>query len=57
MLSSSPVLSTSTTVTLFAAVSDMLADVSVTVRPTSVTVIVIVSVSGVVPSVACTTRL
>ena len=56
-LSSSPVLSTSTTVAPLAAVRAMLAEVSVTVGATSVTVMVIVSVSGVVPSVALTTRL
>ena len=53
-MSSSPVLSTSTTASESAAVSARLAEVSVTVMPTSVIVIVMSSVSGVVPSVALT---
>ena len=52
----SPVVDTVTTASLAEAVSARLAAVSVTVGATSVTVMVIVSVSGVVPSVARTTR-
>ena len=55
-MSSSPVLSTSTTAALFAAVSARLAAVSVTVMATSVIVMVMTSVSAVVPSVAWTVR-
>ena len=52
----SPVVETVTTAALVDADSARLAAVSVTVGATSVIVIVIVSVSGVVPSVARTTR-
>ena len=55
--SSSPVVETVTTAALAAAVSARLAEVSVTVGATSVTVIVISSVSVWLPlSVACTVR-
>ena len=52
--SSSPVVETVTTAALSAAVSARLAEVSATVGATSVIVIVMSSVSGVVPSVALT---
>ena len=52
----SPVVETVTTASLADASSARLAAVSVTVGATSVIVMVIVSVSGVVPSVAWTTR-
>ena len=54
--SSSPDVETVTTAALAAAVSARLAEVSVTVGATSVIVMVITSVSGVVPSVAWTVR-
>ena len=55
-LSSSPVVETVTTASLFEESSPILADVSVTVGATSVMVIVMTSVSAVVPSVAWTVR-
>ena len=55
-LSSSPVVETVTTAALLAALSARLAEVSVTVGATSVIVMVMTSVSAVVPSVAWTVR-
>ena len=55
-LSSSPVVETVTTAALAEADSARLAEVSVTVGATSVIVIVMTSVSAVVPSVAWTVR-